>query len=114
MYSNSNRVDVPNTIKIGSKYFMHLFSLNQGICVFYSKIHDVHTSFTKQDIYKFSTYDMLDAWTHNDNANISCVSEVLSYVSTIIFYAGLLRCQKFQVLIHQSFFYQPYMTGDSW
>jgi len=76
MYSNSNTVGVPNTIKIGSKYFMHLCSLSQEKCVFYSKLCDVHTSFAKQDIYKFSTYDMLDAWTHNDNANISCMSEV--------------------------------------
>jgi len=114
MYSNSNRIDVPNAIKIGSKYFMHLCSLNQETCPFYSKVYDVHTSFAKQDIYKFSTCDTFDAWTHNDNANISCMSGVFSSVSAIIFYADLLGCQKFQVPIHQSFFYQPYMKGDSW
>jgi hypothetical protein len=104
MYSNSNRVDVPNAIKIDSKDFMHLCSLNQEKCPFYSKVCDVHTSFAKQDIYKFFTCDTLDAWTHNDNANISCMAEVFSSVSEIIFYAGLLGCQKFQVLIHQNFF----------
>jgi hypothetical protein len=114
MYSNSNRVDVPNAIKIGGKYFVHLCSLNQEKCPFYSKVCDAHASFAKQDIYKFSTCDMLDAWTYNDNANISYMSEVFSSVSTVIFYACLLGCQKFQVPIYQSSFYQPYMTGDSW
>jgi type IV secretory pathway VirB6-like protein len=100
MYSNSNRVYVPNAIKIGGKYFMHLCSLFQEKFPFYSKVCDAHTSFAKQDIYKFSTCDTIDAWTHNDNANISCMSEVFSSVSTIIFYAGPLGCQIFQVPIH--------------
>jgi hypothetical protein len=76
MYSNSNSLDAPNSVKVGSKYFMHLCSLNQEKCSIYPKVYDVHTSFAKQDIYKFSTCDMLDTWTHNDNANISCISEV--------------------------------------
>jgi hypothetical protein len=68
---------------------MHLCSLNQEKCPFFCKVCDAHTSFANQDIYKFSTCDTLDAWTH-DNAKISCTSEVFSSVSTIIFYAGLL------------------------
>jgi hypothetical protein len=54
MYSESNRLDAPNTIKIGSEYFMHLCSLNQENCPLYPKVCDVHTSFAKQDTYKFS------------------------------------------------------------
>jgi len=54
---------------------MHLCSLNQEKCPFYSKVCDAHSSFAKQCVYKFSTRDTLDALTHNDNANISCMSE---------------------------------------
>ena len=50
MYSNTNRIDVPYVIKISSTYFMHLCSKCQEKCPFYSKVRDVHTSFTKQYI----------------------------------------------------------------